>query len=180
SRLLTRRERVSMTRAMTDLSNALRKLRNPLWITLLYVASCQSAPLASSTHPADRLAIQQSAANYAAGFQSGEVDEFFAAVTEDFVAISPGKPALTGAPLREELERDLASMQIDSLTFELLETEVLGDTAWARGRSAATVQVGAERMELLGSFLWILRRVQGEWFIARDAATDDGLPERTL
>jgi ketosteroid isomerase-like protein len=115
---------------------------------------------------------------YAAGFRSGDAASVLAATTDDFVAISPGKPPLTGAPLRDEIASDLASMRVERLGFDLVEIEVHGDHAWARGSSRATVVVADERLELTGSFLWILRRTTDGWRIARDAATDDGPPRK--
>lgn len=126
----------------------------------------------------EHAAIEQVARAYAAGFASGQADEVLAVVTEDFVALSPGKPALTGEVLRAEIANDLAQLEAEEIRFELLEIEVLGDRAWVRGESTAVILADGQRLGLDGSFLWILRREGNEWRIAVDAATDDGQPEQ--
>ncbi|MEO0478942.1 MAG: nuclear transport factor 2 family protein [Planctomycetota bacterium] len=126
----------------------------------------------------ERAAIEQVARDYGAGFVSGRADEVLAVVTEDFVALSPGKPALTGEVLRAEIANDLAQLEAEEIRFELLEIEVLGDRAWVRGESTAVILADGQRLGLDGSFLWILRREGTEWRIVVDAATDDGEPEQ--
>jgi ketosteroid isomerase-like protein len=98
-------------------------------------------------------------------------------MTEDFVALSPGKPPIIGKDVtRREVVCDLADLEIQSLQFEPAEIAVHGNWAWTWGRSQVVMRAkgDADFITVDGKYLWILRRqADGTWLIARDSAQAD-------
>jgi uncharacterized protein (TIGR02246 family) len=120
------------------------------------------------------VAVLDFAATYSEAFVSGDADAVAALMTEDFVALTPGKEPIVGRDAaREAIAADLAEMQVHSLSFVTREVEVHNSWAWAWGTSFASITPeGRETaVRLRGQFLWILQHGQdGNWLIARDCS----------
>ena len=129
----------------------------------------------------DQEAVRLLSLKYAQASVSNNAENVLKVVTDDFVAITPDKPPVSGRQaLREAIEGDFSHMQVRTLHFNL--DEVFTDGAWgfARGNSTGAVRIkGTEQtVQLKGKFLWILRKnAKGIWKVARDSAFADDPPK---
>ena len=99
----------------------------------------------------DQEAIAKFAESYGQAFESGQPEKVLAMVTDDFVALTPDKPAIVGKDaVRKELEADLDAMDVLELTFTHQETVVTGDWAYAWGRSKAKIVVDGTTIDIVG------------------------------
>jgi uncharacterized protein (TIGR02246 family) len=141
------------------------------------ILGCASAPRAATqgqSLPQDEATVRSFAKSYARSFQSGEAGAVLALMTDDFVALTPGKPPVVGKEaVRREITADLEELDVRELRFEPAEIEIRGDWAWTWGRSEAvmTTRGTGDDIHVTGKYLWILRRhADGTWRIARDSA----------
>ncbi len=140
------------------------------------LAACvMPRPIRQVERPGDRAAIEDFTRGYAAAFVAGDVDGIVRFVTDDFVALTPGRPAVIGkSELRDALLSDLEERRVVALNFIHDEVIVTGDWAWARGRTRALwrPQPDVEPVAVRGKYLWILRRYpDNRWKLARDSAS---------
>ncbi len=153
---------------------ALRDLENYVDLTIT-----PDDPWAIVESRRDRAAIDEFAINYGRAFESGNIDDILEMVTDDFVALSPDKPPISGKQrVREEIEADFQTLQVQRLIFEHAEVKVTSETAYAWGTSTATVLVNLERITVKGKYLWVLQRgSDGTWKLARDSSSGNGEEE---
>ncbi|GEM_PF-6250079 len=111
---------------------------------------------------------------FADGFVSGDANAVAAMMTEDFVALTPGRDPIIGRDAaRAAMAEDLAGMKVHSLQFVTREIEIHNNWAWAWGTSTASITPEGHEtaVTLRGQFLWVLQRdLDGHWFIARDCS----------
>lgn len=89
---------------------------------------------------------------------AGDSERLAELVTNDFVSlVSGGKGAILGSRRHRELR------------FVPEEVTQDGDHAFAWGQTMEVVTVGKEKVNVRGSFLWVLRRENGDWKIARSS-----------
>lgn len=122
----------------------------------------------------DDLAIRRFTEQYARSFEEENASEVIALMTEDFIALTPGKPPLIGKRVvKEQVTADLEQLDVKRLRFEPVKIVVTDNWAWTWGRSEV-VMVTPERDEpvsVQGKYLWILQRQpDGDWKIACDSA----------
>ncbi len=145
-------------------------------LVLLALPACVTE-VASGATDDDAVAIRALAERFGSGFVAGDPDAVARCVTEDFIAMTPGEPAVQGRDVvRAKVAQDLATMAVRELAFDVQELHVQGDWAWARAASRATVMLRASKevREIRGKTLWIFRRgADGAWRIARDASSGD-------
>ena len=134
----------------------------------------------ASTDHDDRMALRDApsidafAAHYAEAFMSHDPEHVARVMTEDFTAVTSGKPPIIGRDaVIAAVELDLDLMEIDSLHFEIMESEVNGNSAWAWGAARGVVRMSdapESRFPVGGYFLWILERDGARWRIRCDCA----------
>ncbi|EXJ81512.1 hypothetical protein A1O1_07576 [Capronia coronata CBS 617.96] len=121
---------------------------------------------------AEQQAISELLHAYGAALDKGNVDETVALYTDDGVFMAPGYQPMVGTEaLRKSYERVFASTRLD-IEFDLLEI-VITSAEWAFARSTATgtklfIQRGDSEPHA-NQELFILRKVDGSWKIARYA-----------
>ena len=125
----------------------------------------------------EKEAITSLAIAYAQAFESNQAERVLSVVTDDFVAITPDKPPVSGRKaLKQAIENDFSHMKVLALRFKLDEVFSTGDWGFARGSSTGTIKMKAtdQQVQLKGKFLWILRKNEnGIWKVARDSAFGD-------
>ena len=116
--------------------------------------------------------IHEFAVNYGRAFESGDVEQIMELITDDFVALTPDKPALVGrAAVRKEIVSDLAQMNVLRLQFIHQDVVVADQWAFAWGLSDGEVSIGQETASIEGKYLWVLKlHEDGRWKLARDSA----------
>ena len=129
----------------------------------------------------DQEAVRSLSLAYAQAFVSNNAENVLDIVTDDFVAITPDKPPVSGRQaLRQAIENDFSHMEVLTLHFNLDEVFTAGEWGFARGSSTGAVKIkGTEQtVQLKGKFLWILRKnAKGIWKVARDSAFADDPPK---
>lgn len=120
----------------------------------------------------DEEQIRQLVARWHSASRTGDVDTVLRFMTDDVVFLVPGR-----APMRKDefalAARAHASQpmpKIDS-TSEIQEIQVAGDWAfmWTRLSITITPPAGGEPIERAGHTLSVLRKIDGKWYLARDA-----------
>lgn len=64
-------------------------------------------------------------------------------------------------------------MDVLELTFTHQEAVVTGDWAYAWGRSKAKIVVDGTTIDMSAKYLWVLRKENGTWKLARDSGSGD-------
>ena len=145
-------------------------------VLLASLGACVST-VTDAQQAEDAEAIAALSRAYGAAFVAGDPEAFARCVTEDFVAMAPGEPAVAGRETaRAKVAQDLDVMQVRALEFRIEELRICRDWAWARATSRAEVVIRAsgEVGRIRGKTLWIFRRgADGVWRIARDASSGD-------
>lgn len=132
---------------------------------LLLVTACHTAPPAGLTD-ADRAAIDQIAADYAAANLARDWAALGGLWTEDAVYLGPEVPAIRG---RDAIVADFQSYPRPSeIEVNVTASDGSGNWAWARGTwhyvAAATEETPEVTMD--GSLLWVLeKQPDGTWLI---------------
>ena len=130
---------------------------------MVLTGSATAAPSASERGVRATLFAYQDALN------DSDVDRIIALYTDDGVFMAQHRaPAVGRAAVTEAYQTVLSVIDLD-IAFIIDEVEVLGDTAWARTRSAGTTTILANGAEVTegNQELFLLRRQGGEWRIAR-------------
>ena len=122
----------------------------------------------------DDLAIRRFTEQYARSFEEENASEVIALMTDDFVALTPGKPPIVGkADVQKHVVADLEQIEVETLRFEPERIVVSDNWAWTWGRSdvVMTTPESSEPIHAQGKYLWILQRQpDGSWKIACDSA----------
>jgi uncharacterized protein (TIGR02246 family) len=116
--------------------------------------------------------IRQLVTTWHRASQAGDVDTVLGLMTDDVVFLVPGRP-----PMRKDEFASASRAQAGKPTpkidgsSEIQEIEVAGDWAfmWTRLSVTVTPPEGGEAVERAGHTLTILRKVNGKWYLARDA-----------
>lgn len=123
-----------------------------------------SAHAQPSADPAQLVAVME---RYAAALRSNNVEALVALYAADGVFMRDNLPAVAGTEaLRASYRQVFATLKVD-LSFEIVETEVVGDMAWLRGASKGRIRTLATGVEASESFnqLIVFRRLGGTWKI---------------
>jgi uncharacterized protein (TIGR02246 family) len=122
--------------------------------------------------------VRQFFAVYFRAVEAGDPSGILALIDQDFVIKWP-----VGAPVtdRERLRAALGKLQQavrQKIEWEVLETRVHGEWAWARvaEKSIHVPKAGGEPRTLEGSHLAILRKAGGNWLLYRDYGSLNELP----
>jgi uncharacterized protein (TIGR02246 family) len=116
--------------------------------------------------------IRQLVATWHTASKAGDVDTVLGLMTDDVVFLVPGR-----APMRKDEFASASRAQpgrsmpkIDG-TSEIQEIQLAGDWAfmWTRLSVAVTPPDGGEPVERAGHTLTVLRKINGRWYLARDA-----------
>jgi uncharacterized protein (TIGR02246 family) len=118
----------------------------------------------------DRSAINMLYRKNASALRAGDIGTLAALYTEDAIQLPPDGRALEGwEAIRSSLRAELEDATVDP-ELEVLETQVAGRWAFARGRYRMAVRRASEGTPTLaeGNWLDILeRQSDGSWRIAR-------------
>jgi uncharacterized protein (TIGR02246 family) len=115
--------------------------------------------------------IPQLVATWHAATRAGDVDTVLGLMTDDVVFLVPSRPPMRKAEFAalSRVPAGTAPPKIEG-TSEIQEIQVSGDFAFMWTKLSVVVnQPAGERMERAGHTLTVLRRVAGEWLLARDA-----------
>jgi uncharacterized protein (TIGR02246 family) len=127
--------------------------------------------------PEDIRAIAQLAADWRAGWLSGDTDLLLSLYAENPVLMPQDQPAVVGKDaIRSLYEPLLREFTIHSESA-LMEVEASGDLGyfWSSYTLAAAPKAGGESIESKGKSLFIVkRRSDGAWKIARLIDNSDG------
>jgi ketosteroid isomerase-like protein len=156
-------------------------MSKPMAIVVFSALFCMNGCAAVKPELTEREAINSLSIAYAQAFESNQVERVLSVVTDDFVAITPDKPPVSGRrALKEAIENDFSHMKVLALHFKLDEVFSTGDWGFARGSSNGTIKMKAtdQQVQLKGKFLWILRKNEKSiWKVARDSAFGDEPPK---
>ncbi len=131
-----------------------------------------------TAQPEDIAAIRQLAADWRAGWLAGDVDALLALYADEPVVLPGGQPAVYGqAAIRALYEPVFRDYTISS-EERVVEVEASGDLGyfWVSYHLKATPKAGGAPLEEDGKALFIVRRVQGAWKIARLIDNSDRAP----
>jgi uncharacterized protein (TIGR02246 family) len=162
----------------------MRLVLRPLIAVALATAtvSCarMSAPVPADTSK-DVAAIDTVRSDYAAAYNSGDVNKLITLYASDAVMMQEHQPAVVGAEnIRKALEGTMSQFTT-SLTLRAEETKVTGDMAFDRGtfKLALTPKApGGAGMNENGKYLVLLQKgADGAWKLAREIGnTSDPMP----
>ncbi len=128
--------------------------------------------VSSGAHAADSDDIEALLKGYEGVLNASDVDGILELYTEDGVFMSPNNPSAVGI---EQVEAAYtgAFQAIDlNVEFDIVEIEVISDDwAFARSNSAGTTTINAtgDRVAEGNQELFIMRKIDGDWKIARYA-----------
>jgi uncharacterized protein (TIGR02246 family) len=105
---------------------------------------------------------------------AGDPEAQLERVSDDIVLKGPGAPAVEGKTALRRVLREFHGRFAETVEFEVLETGICGDWAFARIAETARIRPreGGREIEISGQHLSILRRGDdGTWRMARDVAS---------
>lgn len=106
---------------------------------------------------------------YAANVRSGDLQGYASMYTEDALWMPPNVPDRRGiTEIVEGFADQIAKQDIDPI-FTTEEIEVMGDFGYVVGMSQATIRPkdGSASKEIKFRAVWLMRKEQGIWKIAR-------------
>jgi uncharacterized protein (TIGR02246 family) len=113
---------------------------------------------------------------FPAAITASDTEAALEVYTDDAIVMWPGVPARMGKEAIRALLDDWFSRYREDLRQTAEEVEVLGDWAWARGRSTATMAPleGGESRVQTGKYLIVLKRqADGSWKTHRACGNAD-------
>ena len=131
------------------------------------VTACSLAPRPSDA--ADRAALDRIRQEFAAAENAGDADAMYRHLASDIVVMAPNVPPLRGAevtPARLRSHFDLFDVDVQYRSEEIV---IAGDWAFDRGtgREIITPKKGGAPFGGEAKYLWVYRRIGGEWKQAR-------------
>ena len=163
----------------------MRLVLRPLIAVALAVAAVSCSPAPATTAPADTskdvAAINTLRADYAAAYNSGDVNKLMTLYASDAVMMQEHEPTVVGADnIRKAMDGLMSTMTAD-MTLTADETKVMGDMAFDRGTFKLTLTpktAGQPGMSENGKYLVLLQKgSDGSWKLAREIGnTSDPLP----
>lgn len=125
--------------------------------------------------PTDEEEIRELVMTWMEATKAGDTEKVLSLMTDDVVFLLPGQPpmlgkasfaAAAGAAPREKGK----APEIDGRS-EIQEIQIMGDWAfmWTKLKVTVTPPDGAPTMMRAGHTLSILRKLSGQWLLARDA-----------
>ena len=116
--------------------------------------------------------IRQLVATWHTASKAGDVDTVLGLMTDDVVFLVPGR-----SPMRKDEFASAMRAQVGEsapkieLSSEIKEIQVADDWAfmWTRLSVTVTPRDGGEPIERAGHTLTVLRKLNGRWYLARDA-----------
>ncbi len=131
-----------------------------------------------TTQAEDIAAIYQLAAAWRAGWLAGDVDALLALYADDPVVLPGGPPAVFGKEAIRAMYQPVFCDYIIQSEERVMEVEASGDLGyfWVSYHLRATARAGGAPLEEDGKAVFIVRRVQGAWKIARLMDNSDRAP----
>lgn len=122
--------------------------------------------------PTDEQQIRQLIATWFSATKVGDVDTVLGLMTDDVVFLIPGRAPMSKSEFAS-LSRVPAGAERPKFegVSEIQEIEVVGDWAfmWTKLSVSITPPGASEPMERAGHTLSVLKKVDGQWLLARDA-----------
>jgi uncharacterized protein (TIGR02246 family) len=116
--------------------------------------------------------IRQLVDTWQSASKAGDVDTVLGLMTDDVVFLVPGRPPMRKDEFALALRAPVGASapKIDG-SSEIKEIQVAGDWAfmWTRLSVTVTPPGGGELIERAGHTLTVLRKLNGRWYLARDA-----------
>ena len=142
--------------------------------SLLALAACKPAAYDSTADAAEVAKLNQS---WATAYNAGDADGVANLYSDDGVVMPPGVPALVGRDaIRNFIASDSAAAKAAGLTMNIASSDmgVTPDLAWDRGSFTVTDASGATVDS--GSYVSIVKKKDGKWFLFRDIWNSDRAP----
>jgi uncharacterized protein (TIGR02246 family) len=153
--------------------------------SFLMIAACQPAPEATSDASADAAAlsapdmeaikaeIQARETAYAEAYSAKDAATVAAMYTEDAIAMSDDRPAVTGrAAIQKDMEESYARRTTDmNMSFETV--EVFGDANRVTEIGKSIGKDAAGTVVYTGKYMAIWENRDGQWMCTRDISNDD-------
>ncbi len=145
-------------------------MKNPLIQTITATALILGALTSVHAGDSDKAQIETTLESYERVLNASDVDGILALYTEDGVFMAPTNPSAVGI-LQVEAAYTGAFQAIDlDVEFDIVEVKVIADDwAFARTNSAGTITINAtgDKIAEGNQELFVLRKVDGDWRIAR-------------
>jgi uncharacterized protein (TIGR02246 family) len=118
----------------------------------------------------DEQEIRQLVAQWMAATKAGDTETVLSLMTDDVVFLVAGQPPMIGKDAFRAALAQQGSVQFEGHS-EIQEVQVLGDWAymWTRLTVIVHRNEGAPPITRAGHTLSVLKRVDGQWLLARDA-----------
>jgi ketosteroid isomerase-like protein len=132
------------------------------------VAACSAAFSSAAQVSDDRAAIDRIRQAFEAAQNAGDANAAVRHFADDIVGMPPGGPPLRGPEAPGALRQYLEAFDVD-VQYRSEEIVLVGEWAFDRGTftETRTPKKGGASIEGAGSYLWVYRRVGGEWKQAR-------------
>ena len=145
-------------------------MKNPLVQTVTMAALLLGSLSCAQTDDSDKAQIEAALKGYERVLNASDVGGVLKLYTEDGVFMAPNNPSAVGIQ-QVEAAYTGAFQAIDlNVEFDIVEIEVISDDwAFARSNSAGTTTINATGDQVAegNQELFILRKVDGDWKIAR-------------
>jgi ketosteroid isomerase-like protein len=130
-------------------------------------AACSPAP--QSSEAADRATLDQLRREFAAAENAGDADAMYRYLASDIVVMAPNVPPMRGAELTPASLRSYFEQFDMKVEYRSEEIVIAGDWAFDRGtgRETITPKKGGAPVGGESKYLWVYRKVGGEWKQAR-------------
>ncbi len=146
--------------------------------TVVFSLGCQAAP--DVDPQAESAAIRALSLQWREAINAQNLEACLEFYAPDAIEMQPNAPAIVGLPaIRAWFETGLLQPGISNF-FEpdTIEVAVSGDLAYDRGTYRFAMETPNGRVEDIGKYLMIWKRIDGEWKVVVDISnSDQPLPE---
>jgi len=147
---------------------------------LLTVVGCHHGPPPEHKKDvaADMKAVDALRSQFAAAYSSGNAAAVAALYTDDGIAMLPNHPAVEGRQAIQTMLEGYFKENSAKIVHTPLETRVLGDWGYERGKAAVTVtpKSGKPVEESIKYLVILKRQPDGSWKVSRDIDNSNNPP----
>ena len=120
---------------------------------------------------ADEQAIRALVDTWLAATKRGDTDAVLSLMTDDALFLVPGRPPMDKAAFAAASKAPAGPKPVIDGVSDIQEIHVEGSTAYMRSQLTVTVTPpdGSAPIRRAGQTLTILRKIRGQWLLARDA-----------
>jgi ketosteroid isomerase-like protein len=140
---------------------------------LLACLSCSRVPQVDTA--AEALAIRELDRQWQAAVEARDIEACLRFYAPGAVEMQPSTPAIAGLPaIRAWFESGLLQPGITNVfTSDTIEVAASGDLAYDRGTYRFSMETPDGRVEDVGKYLMIWKKIDGEWKVIADISNSD-------